>query len=262
MFSFWERKQINTQAKRDLEKKLRLERIFRPEIKRLFAKMNRDFKVRVAATGQPPSATKYQASWETALKQQYDRVQTVFKGSVDNLTQKRAFPIEETKLFGELLLLALLEWAEDRSITQSLFITRTNESNMIDAINQARQSLIEQELPTDNQSVANAASKILKRKTNGRISGIETLETQAPAESTKLFEARTKGGLRPTDAAPSDISKAWRTIGDSLVRTSPFSHKEANFQKVHMNDPFIVGGQSLMYPGDNSLGASIANTIN
>ncbi len=39
-------------------------------------------------------------------------------------------------------------------------------------------------------------------------------------------------------------------------------HLEADGQEVPFDEPFIVGGEELMYPGDVSLGASPWNTIN
>jgi len=257
MLKFFERKQINTQAKRDLEKKLKLERTFNPEIKRLFSTMNRDFRVTLAANGTVPNAEKYKPAWESALKNHYQRVQRAFSDSADEIKAKSI--VLERKQFEELLALALLEWAEERAIQQAFFITNTNQKNMNDSVSQATQSLTEQELPIDNISIAAAASAILKRKTNGRVSGIETLETQAPAENTKLFNARVASGQRPTDAGATELQKIWRTIGDSVVRQS---HKAANFQKVNMNSTFSIGGASMRYPGDNSLGAPIEETIN
>lgn len=257
MFNFFERKQINTQAKRDLEKKLSLERTFNPEIKSLFASMNRDFRVTVAVNGTIPRAQKYKPAWETLLKKHYQRVQRAFSDSADDI--KANTHHIERKLFEELLALALLDWADERSILQSSYITNTNQTNMEISVEQARRSLAEQDLAINNVSVAAAASAILKRKANGRVSGIETLETQAPAENTKLFNARAASGQRPNDAGTTELTKTWRTIGDKVVRVS---HKTANFQKVNMNSTFSVGGSDLRYPGDNGLGAPIDETIN
>ena len=244
MISFLEKKEINTQAKIDLQKKLKLEKTFKSEIRSLFAQMNKDFKVHVAATGQAPHASDYQTAWEAALNKHYARVQNEFLGTVD------------LKIFEALLQLTLSGYRKLRAKVQSLFIKKTNDKDMIDSVSKAMQSLIEQELPADNKSVADSASTILKRKTNGRVSNIATLETQAPAESTKLFEVRTLAGLRPTDTSPIDVFKTWRTMGDLLVRDP---HKLANFQTKPLNEPFIVKGQMLMYPGDTSLGATIDN---
>lgn len=55
------------------------------------------------------------------------------------------------------------------------------------------------------------------------------------------------------------IYKVWRSLHDEKTRPA---HAQASGQKVLLNEPFIVGGEKLMYPGDYSLGASPGNTIN
>ena len=38
-------------------------------------------------------------------------------------------------------------------------------------------------------------------------------------------------------------------------------HKNANGQQVLLEEPFTVGGEKLMHPGDSSMGASAKNII-
>lgn len=60
--------------------------------------------------------------------------------------------------------------------------------------------------------------------------------------------------------------KQWLTSRDSRVRTptksSPFDHRSADGQVVPIDQPFLVSGERLHYPGDRSLGASAGNVIN
>lgn len=59
---------------------------------------------------------------------------------------------------------------------------------------------------------------------------------------------------------PDQVQKKWRTIRDERVR---HSHATMNNQRVGFMDPFVSGlGGLLMYPGDNSLGASDADIYN
>lgn len=53
--------------------------------------------------------------------------------------------------------------------------------------------------------------------------------------------------------------KRWRCTHDSRTRDW---HAEADDQVVDMDEPFEVGGEQLMYPGDGSLGASGWNLYN
>ena len=52
--------------------------------------------------------------------------------------------------------------------------------------------------------------------------------------------------------------KAWKTTIDGKERKI---HKDANNQTVNIQEPFIVGGEKLMFPHDESLGASEKNII-
>lgn len=60
--------------------------------------------------------------------------------------------------------------------------------------------------------------------------------------------------------------KRWLTSRDARVRrptpSSPFDHHAAEGQTVPVDQPFIVSGEALMFPGDSSRGASIGSLIN
>lgn len=56
-----------------------------------------------------------------------------------------------------------------------------------------------------------------------------------------------------------EMQKEWVSASDDRVRPE---HAEANGQRVPLNEPFEVGGEKMMFPGDYSLGASGWNTIN
>lgn len=53
--------------------------------------------------------------------------------------------------------------------------------------------------------------------------------------------------------------KRWSATGDERTRDE---HLAADGQEVPNNEPFTVGGEQMMYPGDISLGASAWNVIN
>jgi len=140
------------------------------------------------------------------------------------------------------------------------------------------------------------AKRIFKRKANGRKSGISISETQQTYEglrnqAVKIGNQEMEKAIENEDyeyaeelsvvigsetaanivdnfdddsavllllllAAP---KKQWRTVGDELVRPA---HNEANGQVRLVDEPFEVGGEYLMYPGDVSLGASMKNIAN
>jgi len=55
-----------------------------------------------------------------------------------------------------------------------------------------------------------------------------------------------------------DVTKTWDSTGDGKTRPE---HSAADGQSVPVDQPFTVGGELLMYPGDTSRGASARNTI-
>jgi len=54
-------------------------------------------------------------------------------------------------------------------------------------------------------------------------------------------------------------AKKWSATGDDRTR---LSHSIADGQVKKIDEPFIVGGEKLMYPLDSSLGASAENIVN
>ena len=56
-----------------------------------------------------------------------------------------------------------------------------------------------------------------------------------------------------------EMEKEWVSAKDERVR---ISHLSTNGQRVPQDQPFNVGGEQLMYPGDSSLGAGAGTTIN
>jgi hypothetical protein len=259
------------QVTKDLNKKLRLEAIFRPEVRSLFARMLRDFIVSVSTTGSAPQAAIYLPDWSSALKKQYERSQRAFIGTVKETQKalltnwyiKQTEEDEETERLEAELLLALQMWKNQHAQNSSRLIVQTNQNNMADSLREAREILQEDGEPLDNRTVAVAAIPILKRKLAGRTEKIISAETQAATESTKFFEAETLSGISPSILRPafivSDTRKVWRTVGDKKVRNI---HMQANFQARNVNEPFLVGGEQLRHPGDTSLGASANNVIN
>lgn len=65
------------------------------------------------------------------------------------------------------------------------------------------------------------------------------------------------GGAAALSAGMLSIEKTWNTVVDGNTRPE---HAEADGQSVPIGDPFEVGGEDLMYPGDES--GSPENTIN
>jgi len=91
-------------------------------------------------------------------------------------------------------------------------------------------------------------------------------ETIARTETLKALNAGRQEALDQlienpnNDVRAEDVVRAWDSAGDARTRET---HAAADKQDpVPQGQPFIVGGYSLMYPGDTSLGAPAEEVIN
>jgi len=256
----------------ELAKKIRLERIFLPEVRSIFAQMLRDYKTTVLALGRSPDASQYQPRWRSSLQKQYDRVQTAFKGEIiDQNGGKALFHLlvkQDSDKADALTGLALLEWRNNNSDKKADMITRTNQAQMDQAIIDARQMLQDQEQDINPATVAVTATVLLKRKFGFRSNVIAQTETQESAEATKQIEASVLAGASPFALRdpvavpvdePKDVTKTWKDMDDSRVRPS---HSAVDLTTVNEDGIFFVGSSRLRFPGDTSLLASAGETIN
>lgn len=83
-----------------------------------------------------------------------------------------------------------------------------------------------------------------------RIARTETTRIENSARQSVGDEGKKKGF---------NMWKRWVATGDNRTRDE---HSSADGQEVPNDEPFVVGGEKMMYPGDISLGASAWNTIN
>ncbi len=77
----------------------------------------------------------------------------------------------------------------------------------------------------------------------------------ARTETISAMNAATLEGWRQSKVVQ---GKEWLCSCDHRSR---LWHKEANGQKVALEESFIVGGEKMLHPGDSSLGASAENVI-
>lgn len=241
-----------------LKLKIALEEQFRREVRALFNRIRIEFRIGVS-TGVRIRAEKYLPQWRVLLETHYRRVQNRFMGVVkDNIKQ-----IDNVE---DLVLAALIAWAEVNTFDSSNVITKTTQNNMDDAIAQARQAFSDEgTVDYTNPELALVSAAILGRKFRGREQSIIMTETQKAAESTKLIEAFAVAGLQPMavvtrEQVPETESiKEWQDMEDKLVRTG---HHARQVVPVAIDKPYIVNGQQMMYPSDSSRGATVKNTIN
>lgn len=75
---------------------------------------------------------------------------------------------------------------------------------------------------------------------------------------TEVISASNLGSRAGAKASGLPLNHKWLATRDDRTRED---HEQADGQSVPLDEPFIVGGERLMFPGDTSLGASAGNTI-
>ena len=240
-----------------LELKIKLEKIFRREVRSLFNRIRIEYRIAIS-TGTTLRASKYAPQWVALLQKHYTRVQKAFNGVVKDSTKQSEQDDEVSA--------ALLLWAELNSKESGGEIINTTQNNMDDAITQARQSFSDEgNYSYTTRELAVLSAVMLDRKFKGREETIAITETQGAAESTKLIEAYSIAGLSPVAVVTrepvrkTEDTKKWFDDNGPNVRDGHHAYQVA---VVKINDPFIVNGERLMYPRDMSMGASIANIVN
>lgn len=100
------------------------------------------------------------------------------------------------------------------------------------------------------------AAGLRERLTNMSVgSAIRTARTATTAAAnggrTASYQQAADMGIKMT--------REWLSVHDGRTR---FNHGMADGQRVGVNEPFTVGGEKLMFPGDGSMGASGGNIYN
>lgn len=106
------------------------------------------------------------------------------------------------------------------------------------------------------QSINKMARNLMDRVTDmNRTSAVR-------AARTAITEAENAGRQAASEELENKgviLGKRWMAINDNRTR---HYHAEADGQTVKNDEPFIVGGERLMFPGDRSMGASGWNIYN
>lgn len=268
-------------AATDYAKKISLENKFTPELNRYFSKLSQEIFNSYVATGTIPTAHGSQIELKELLKKHYRRVFRNFDGLSEDLQKNRLILLTKQD---EAIQQQNDEFIDDFSTQQSQIINNTNNKEIkrvftaaiVAAIaaskipkkpqdNNVSVTDIAIDLDISRNSIAQSAANLFKDRSRSRSRSIALTETQASAEKAKSIAAAET--LKQINESAGDsfqekdkkLTKQWVAILDNVTRDS---HAEADGQIQNVTDPFIVQGQSLMEPGDTSLGATVDNIIN
>jgi len=259
------------QADEDLKNKLALELLLTPKIRLILDDVATDSEAIYARTGYIITGESWQKRVETTLRSHYDVVQDAFGmqasevmgadkegGAIYALiaayAARRSMTRREALAELDRINAGMLnEWAIENARKRAGWITATT-TNELDVAYSDATLLMPQDASRD--AVAREGASAFRRANAPRAEIISATETQAAAEAAKRIDLDAAAIFA---AAQIKAKKTWRTRGDDRVRPA---HAAANGQTLGVDDPFIVMGQRLQYPGDSSLGATAANVCN
>jgi hypothetical protein len=231
--------------------KLKLENVFIPEIKKIFASQANTFKTVVSQTDNFLFIQQnFTDQWKVVLENHYNRTQQKFKHvNFEELPED----FDE-----EVFLMLLLLWRQKQAAKQAVFLSMTDAKMRQEALIQTRVGFLQENKIPSGKEFALTATNNLRRKNKARVKNIAVTETQSAAEHTKYTEADQVIKKKPSIEEKKKILKGWDTRRDSAVRPQ---HAKAQGQIREINDFFDVWGDKLMYPGDESHGAQIKNLV-
>lgn len=267
------KKTTNPRAKRNLNMKLALEFTFKRELKAYFNSIIKKFAKKYKKNGIILSPEEYKPFTQALLKKHYFRVARKF--GKEFRVNKTLFNNIETKndddnedIINEVITATLIAKIALMSNQQGIVLDNTTNKVILEAVERAKVVAFSEGLPMTNEVISALAVQKLKTNFSGRVSTIALTETQVSAETFKRLESAviSRGGnVSPVEISTGEVEpnsesvKEWNAILDARVRNP---HAVADGQVKNINDPFIVDGERLMFPGDSSLGASAGNYIN
>lgn len=247
------------QAAEDYAKKLKLEPELSKQLKPFFDGILKDFNEYYAKHSAAIGLNNYQNELEKILNDHHIKVGNIFSDNLrsilGNPTNNQAI---QTKINAN-----VKGFAAQRSHLMSHTIINTTRNNMEVSIKDAEVISALSETELSKSKIADVATNLLKDKFAGRIPLISTTETQASAENGKVTEYDTMvqadAEIDGEKVKEMTNMKIWIAILDDHTREA---HAEADAQEVQADEPFEVDGEELMFPGDDSMGASEGNLIN
>lgn len=262
----------NSQIEKDSEntdvRKMQQEALMSKKLSTLFRRIASDFKVFYTATGTIPDLSLYENNLNEILMNGYRNSASYFKNNMKRLltiSLKQEKDLDQKEEIKDVLdirnekdaaiLASLLLMFNERKDAQTAFILDTTE----DVIQKNLMNTLIDNPDASQAEIASKAAEKIKEENINRSGTIAETETQWAAETSKAEETN----ILKTSTMAAGITllpqKRWTTVLDSKTREE---HRVANGQRRPTAQAYEVGGQSLRFPGDTSLGASLWNVIN
>jgi uncharacterized protein with gpF-like domain len=247
--------------KRDHALKLALELLLLPKLAAEFSRVVAGFKQSVSKFGHPQSTIQHRQNLYNMLLKHYDTVEKKFSSQI---IKELGLP-DAHEIIRQTIDLNTDLHHTIRANQMADNIALTTQKNIHNSMIKAILAAAAAGIALNRSKLAENGGTFLDDALKSRIETIAISETQNPAEHAKQTEidslhrhAAKFKGITETIAKKKKF-KMWQAVLDNKTR---LTHAEADSQQVPFDQPYIVGGEQLRYPGDMGLGASIENIIN
>jgi hypothetical protein len=246
-------------AAKEYNLKLRLERLLIPSLLVFFREYGKDFQERYANLGLFPDPSIFQDQIKKILQPHYDNVADVFSKRIVTELGKPDNHEDVLTSIGQ----RTIRHHQNTADESSRYIMETTQKKTSEAVTKTTIIATAAGLILTRAEIARRSRVELDRTNANRVEGITITETQASAEHAKQAEIDLldfhNAKINGVNISERKKQKMWDAILDGVTRPA---HAEADRQIVPFDQPYIVGGEQLMYPRDASLGASLWNLLN
>lgn len=255
-------------ASEQLALKMKLEQGLLRQMKSYYNQIAQLNRAIYTETGQTLDVSEFDMELQGVLLAHYRKVGRSIGTNLRRQINKAAPDFFEKKQIDEQITLALTEafrrWADESTLKISESTQRALDDTFSDAQAQAVAAALqgEEETIIDNAAIAIEGTKAFKNRVKSRPQTTATTETQKAFEGSKQIEMEVVIAEVENitgESAQEVIETEWVAVLDQNTRQA---HVIADGQRRPLNEPFIVGGERLLYPGDTSLGATAKNVIN
>jgi len=224
-------------------------------MRRLMRDIATDARKRYAAEGSVLNVSDFESEIATILTQHYRRLSRQAAGQVTSLLDDG----DDKELAEAAAEEAVREFVQTMPAQRAAEITKTNQQQLDRSFENVIIGGAIAGAALSRGDIAKKASKDFQATAVSRATNvIAPTETQNAVEGSKEKELLAVAAAIPL-VAGEVLEKEWMTVLDGREREA---HHNADGQTVQAFQPFIVGGEQLMRPGDTSLGASLKNVIN
>lgn len=240
------KKEAQRIAAKSMAIQMKIGESFARAIRRIFTRMANDFQSTYIDKRQVVSLMSYKPDIIALLRDYYSRTAKIFKNNI-----RKGLKLSEDEI-AKKIDSQLAVFVKGHSMAQSDVIITTLQKNLVQDLNEVLVESAVEGITIDKSVVAKKTRNKFVKKSKNRATTIAQTEIGTASGYSTQTEAQVLKQHKNLD-----VKKIWISLLDDVTRVS---HVFADGQIQNMDDPFIVGGEALMYPRDPS--GTLGNIIN